>query len=66
MDGSGNWFTPETFLLNGTRRSGLLKTGKIKMAPICVNDLRNYSEVKLINAMLGIDDTEGIPVSNII
>ena len=66
IDQSGNWVTPETFLLKGTRRTGLLKTGKIKMAPISVNDLCNYSEMKLINAMLGIDDTEGIPVSNII
>jgi 4-amino-4-deoxychorismate lyase len=62
-DYSGNWFTPFSCLLKGTRRASLIRTNRIKEVPIPVSDLRNYSKVKLINAMIGIDDTEGIPVN---
>lgn len=65
-DNNGNWVTPSAFLLPGTRRANLLKNGLITEAKILVTDLFKYSEVKLINAMLGIDETEGIPVASII
>jgi len=63
---NGNWVTPFTYLLAGTRRAGLLKKGIIREASIHYNDIHKYTVVKLINAMLGLDDTEGIPVRNII
>jgi 4-amino-4-deoxychorismate lyase len=66
MDQSGNWVTPSTCLLPGTRRASLLHQGLITEAKISYNDLNKYTKVKLINAMIGIDDTEGIPISNII
>ena len=65
-DMSGVWYTPSTYLLPGTRRESLLRQGKIKEAKIGYHDLENYTELKLINAMLGMEDTEGIHVSNII
>ena len=65
-DFNGNWVTPSTYLLPGTRRTNLLKQKLIIEASIAYKDINKYSEVRLINAMLGIDDTEGIPVSNII
>ncbi|MBA4322973.1 MAG: hypothetical protein C0408_09180 [Odoribacter sp.] len=65
-DRSGNWVTPSTCLLPGTRRANLLKNRKIKMVPISVKDISNFSEVKLINAMIGMDDTEGILIGNIV
>ena len=66
LDPSGDWITPSTFLLPGTRRASLLKNGLIKETLITYADLKKYSEVKLINAMLGIGDTEGIPVGNLL
>jgi len=65
-DTKGNWVTPSTFLLPGTRRASLLQSRKIKEADIPYNEISKYTELKLINAMTGIEDTEGIPVSSII
>jgi 4-amino-4-deoxychorismate lyase len=62
-DHKDNWVTPSACLLAGTRRSSLLFSGKISETVISYNDIGNYSEVKLINSMLGINDTEGIPTS---
>ena len=59
------WFTPDTYLLNGTCRKRLLESGEIKEANININNFRNFSGVKLINAMLYPDDTEIISVENI-
>lgn len=64
-DINGNWITPSTFLLSGTRRESLLNSGEIKEAVITYRDISKYTEVKLINAMLGLDDTVGIPIANI-
>lgn len=63
---TGKWFTPTTFLLPGTRRARLLQQGIIGETKISLNDLKKYSEIRLINAMIGIDDTEGIPCSKVI
>jgi len=65
-DSRGEWFTPSTYLLPGTRRANLLRNGLIKEAAISLNDISGYSEIRLINAMMDIGDTVGIPVSNII
>ncbi|HUX57214.1 MAG TPA: aminotransferase class IV [Bacteroidales bacterium] len=64
-DQNGNWITPATYLLPGTRRASLLQKGLISEATITCNDICKYTDVKLINAMLGLNDTEGIPVKNI-
>lgn len=65
-DSDGRWDTPTTCLLAGTRRAGLLKNGSIREKDISYRDLKKYSEAKLINAMLGMEDTEGIPTGKII
>ncbi len=65
-DTGGNWVTPSSYLLPGTRRANLLKSGIVKESDISYSDLSKYFELKLINAMMNIDDTDGIPVSNII
>jgi 4-amino-4-deoxychorismate lyase len=62
----GKWETPDTFLLRGTRRESLLRQGFIHEAVISLSDIHRYHEMKLINAMLGPDDTEPIPVSEIV
>ena len=65
-DHEGNWVTPSSFLLPGTRRANLLQSGFVKEADISYSDISKYTELKLINAMMSIDDTEGIPVRNIV
>jgi 4-amino-4-deoxychorismate lyase len=64
-DKYGVWYTPSTYLLPGTRRAFLLRQGKIIETKIGFRDLENYTEIKLINAMLDIEDTEGISVRKI-
>jgi len=66
LDYSGKWVTPSSFLLPGIQRSSLLERGIIHEEMITCNDLKKYREVRLINAMLGIDDTVGIPIGNLI
>jgi 4-amino-4-deoxychorismate lyase len=64
-DFKGNWITPSSFLLPGTRRASLLKSGVISETIITRSDINKYTEIRLINAMIGLDDTEGIPVDKI-
>ena len=58
------WYTPESFLLNGTMRQKLLATGVIKERKITVDNIGRYSHFKLINAMLREEAPES-EVSNI-
>lgn len=62
-DGS-NWFTPDTHLLNGVRRTQLLNEGKIQEKAILTEDIASFQKVSLINAMLDIGEIE-IPISAI-
>ncbi|MBK7713414.1 MAG: hypothetical protein IPJ37_22645 [Bacteroidales bacterium] len=43
-----------------------MNSGIIKESSISFSDIKKYTEVKLINAMMDINETEGIPISNII
>jgi 4-amino-4-deoxychorismate lyase len=60
----GNWFTPASYLLNGTMRQNWLDKNIIKEAVITVENFRQYQSCKLINAMLGMDNPE-IPIEAI-
>jgi 4-amino-4-deoxychorismate lyase len=51
------WYTPSTYLLNGTCRQRLLAEGKISEVVIKEKNLEDYSEIRLINAMLDMDLT---------
>ena len=62
----GNWITPVSYLLRGTRRENLLKSGLIEEYPVSFSDINRYTEVRLVNAMTGINDSEGISVRNIV
>ena len=59
------WYTPATYILPGTKRASLLRRGIIRETKMTVSDIKNYSEVRLINALIDIDDTQGIPVNQI-
>ncbi|MBN1462235.1 MAG: aminotransferase class IV [Paludibacteraceae bacterium] len=56
------WFTPDTYLLNGTKRQHLLFKGILQEKQIKVNDLQYYTSIKPINALLNFEDTESVVV----
>ena len=45
------WYTPDTPLLLGTQREKLLQEGKIQECTIFQEDIVNFDEIKIINAM---------------
>ena len=47
------WFTPDTPLLEGTMRAKLIEEGLLQTKKIRKEALSNYSQVALINAMIG-------------
>lgn len=47
------WFTPEKPLLEGTMRAKLIDEGFLKTKQIKKEELSNYSQVGLMNAMIG-------------
>jgi 4-amino-4-deoxychorismate lyase len=65
FDGS-HWVTPDTPLLAGRMREWLLRTGQISRAPIRPKDLANYRSFKLINAMLGFEESPEFGMERIV
>ncbi|HMS30029.1 MAG TPA: aminotransferase class IV [Saprospiraceae bacterium] len=62
---STEWYTPETFLLDGTMRTFLLQSGLIKTASISIEDIHLYESFKLINAMNDFDESSEYPIKMI-
>ncbi|TCP95545.1 4-amino-4-deoxychorismate lyase [Cricetibacter osteomyelitidis] len=52
----GEWFTPDTPLLQGTQRERLLQQQKIQLRHIPLKELDLFDEIRLINAMNGLDE----------
>jgi len=65
-DFNGNWVTPSTCLLKGTRRFNLLNNRIITETDIHVSDLNHFNEIMLINAMIGFGESEKIPITELI
>ncbi len=59
------WFTPNAYLLNGIKRQSLLDKKEIIEKEIRLQEVINYTEVGLINAMLDPGDLS-LPVDQII
>jgi len=59
------WYTPSTYLLAGTKRAYLLDKGIIREREITPASLRKFRELRLINSMIDLNDTTGIPVRSI-
>ncbi|MDE6451197.1 MAG: aminotransferase class IV [Odoribacter sp.] len=60
-----NYFTPATYLLNGTKRQYLLRQGKIKEKDISIRELSRYQRLYLINAMIDIEDNISVDICRI-
>ncbi len=61
-----DFFTSDTFLLNGVKRRRLLQENKIKEMRITTDILYNFESVFFINAMLDIENQRGVPIGNIL
>ncbi|MEG0188050.1 aminotransferase class IV [Algoriella sp.] len=57
-----NWFTPRAVLLKGTMRESLLNEEKIKEKNIKVSDLANFQSFKRINAMMNLEESQGVSI----
>ena len=60
------FFTPDSYLLNGTKRQQLLRERKIRETRVTVSNLHYFDKVYLINAMLNIEDSAGLSVEKIV
>jgi len=60
-----SWVTPLKPLLKGACRERLIPEGKISPIDITVDDLKNFSKFKLINAMRDFEEQEGSDISGI-
>ena len=61
----GVWYTPKSPLLKGVQRARLLKEGKIIAKNIKIENIRKYKKVRLINAMIGINDGRSIGIRRV-
>ena len=60
----GCWFTPVHPLLKGTKRKELLERGIIKEANIQADEIDDYTDIRLFNAMIGFGEIS-LPVGNV-
>lgn len=60
----GDWYTPDTPLLKGIKRSWLIQSDIIKEKEIYIEDLPDYDRICLFNAMIEFGEIE-LPVSAI-
>ncbi len=61
----GQWYTPEEPLLKGTIRAQLLDKGFLHTRKIKKEDIKNYTQVALMNAMIGFKILNNIIIQNI-
>lgn len=59
----GKWFTPENPLLKGTMRELLISKGIVSTAIIKTEDLFEYEELKIVNAMISIETHTPVKIS---
>lgn len=60
------WYTPNTYLLNGVQRQYLLKNKKIKEAEITLQNLKEFSHFQIINALNDFDNMFVYPLHKIL
>ncbi|MFV0392658.1 MAG: aminotransferase class IV [Paludibacteraceae bacterium] len=60
------WYTPSTFLLNGTQRQHLLETKKIREAEITLQNIKSFSHFQIINCMNTMTDDFVYSIQSII
>ncbi len=61
---ASKWYTPDMPLLNGTKREFLLETGQLMAAEIFIEDIPDFENIRLFNALIEFGEIE-FPVYNI-
>lgn len=61
---NGEWFTPKTPLLNGTKRRKLIREKKLIELPILANEIQNFDKIAIINAFLDLEEDNLLSVSD--
>lgn len=51
-----NWFTPNTYLLNGTTRQRLIRENQLIEIPMRVSQLKNFQKISFINALNDLEE----------
>ena len=60
-----NYVTPRACLLNGTKRQHLLTTRRIREAVVTPDNIRNYTRIYLINAMIDLEDNISVRTADV-
>ena len=63
---NSSWYSPDKPLLLGTRLRNYLNMGLVTPTPLLLRDLSLFSEIRLINAMIPIENSPRIPIENVI
>jgi 4-amino-4-deoxychorismate lyase len=58
------WYSPQNPLLRGTRLTGYLQNNLVTPALLHPEDLKLFSEARIINAMISIEDAPVIAIEN--
>lgn len=61
----GTLYTPNSYLLSGTKRQSLLEAGQIKEREITIEDIESYTRIHFINAMIDLEDNVSIRIDDI-
>ncbi len=61
-DDAKGWITPKEPLLKGTTRERLLEEGFLSEKDIEVQELKHFSKIALVNAMIGFDVIKGCQI----
>jgi 4-amino-4-deoxychorismate lyase len=59
-------FTPDTYLLPGTKRDSLLEAGRIREKRITIHNYQGFDKVYFINAMIDLEDDVSVRVQDIL
>jgi 4-amino-4-deoxychorismate lyase len=62
----GIWYSPQNPLLKGVRLESYIRENRVTPALLCPNDLSHFSEARIINAMISVENSPVIPIENII
>lgn len=63
---NGTLYTPESYLLAGTKRQSLIDVGRIEERQISIEDLRFYTRIHFINAMIDLEDNMSVEIKELI
>lgn len=61
----GGLYTPDSYLLQGTKRQSLIDEGRIEERQISLEDINSHVRIRFINAMIDLEDNVCIRIDKI-